>query len=100
MNKNKDGLYEQLVWARETLGIPMEVTIKEIKNAFRGAINKLHPDRNFNVDIEKTRDIIKANKLIMNYYQQIKISFTKDNVNKYRSFEEKWQKQFGDLGIF
>jgi DnaJ-class molecular chaperone len=61
-------------------------------------IKKWHPDKNISepgLAESKTREIIQAYKIIMQYCDQYQFSFSRQEVDKYLSDRERWFKQFG-----
>jgi curved DNA-binding protein CbpA len=94
-----ESLYDRLAAARAVLDLPEEATLSEIKKAFRKKIRMWHPDKVGEDSPEhanKSRQIIEANKIIMDYADSFKISFAKDTVNRYCSDEEFWWGHFGN----
>ncbi|MBM4146334.1 MAG: J domain-containing protein [Nitrospira sp.] len=92
------GKYEEITKARQTLELPEFATLKEIKSAYRELLKKWHPDlgkKNKAIRKQKTIEIIKAYKTLMDYCEQYRFSFSKEEVEKYMSPEELWAKQFG-----
>jgi curved DNA-binding protein CbpA len=92
-------LYDRLKAARETLGLGEEATMDEIRKAFHTVIRRWHPDKAGgkagNLHEEKSREIIEAYRTVMDYCKIYKISFSRETVNRYRSFEESWWEQYG-----
>ncbi len=91
--------FEQIDKARKILNLGETATLKEIKEAYRGLVKRYHPDRykgrkkkEFE---ERMKEINKAYKLIMEYCENYRYSFTKKGVedfySKYmRGFQEDW----------
>ncbi len=95
--------YEELKKARELLGLPEEVTIEEIKYAYRSLLKKWHPDKSIqeqHVCNDMVNKIVEAYNLIMKYCNNYKISFSKEEVNKYISDEDWWVERFGEDPIW
>jgi len=91
--------YDELRAAGKILGIPEEATIDEIKTIFHDLIRQWHPDKSKNRNEkqkEKSREIINAYKITMEYCREYKISFSKESVDKYRPEEELWWEKFGN----
>ena len=91
--------YQKISEARKVLGIPEEATLSEIKSKYRNLIKKWHPDLNLeNKDQceEMTREIVNSYAIIHGYCKQYKISFAKEEVQKYLSAEDWWRDRFGD----
>ncbi len=93
------GKYEEIEEARKILGISEEATIEEIKRAYRLLLKKWHPDKK-REDEEKCNEmihkIVKAYKIIMNYCNNYKISFSRESVIKHLSDEDWWYERFGE----
>jgi DnaJ-class molecular chaperone len=91
--------YVKLTEARRILGIGEEAALDEIKKTFHDLIRKWHPDKagnNAGVYHDKSREIIEANKVIMDYCKDYRISFSREMVNRYQPHEEFWQEHFGN----
>lgn len=100
MNQKKaqTTLYERLTAARKVLDLGEEVTLDEIKSSFHDMIRKWHPDKaggESEMHHEKSRVIIDAYKVIMDYCKNHRISFSRETVKRYRSDEEFWLERFG-----
>ena len=94
MNKTK---FESIVWARNILSITEEATFADVKKSFNSLIFKYHPDKNdTSAKTEKAVEIITAYKILRNFCQEFKISFSKESVRKYRSVEEIYLDKFGN----
>jgi len=92
------GKYEERTKARQILELQESGTLKEIKTRYRELLKTWHPDlgkKNKAVRKQKTIEIIKAYKTITAYYEQYRVSFSREEVEKYMSPEELWEKQFG-----
>jgi DnaJ-class molecular chaperone len=92
------GKYEEIKKARKILGLDEYATLKEIKNNYRALLKEWHPDlsrKNRAVRKQKTIEIINAYKILMDYCEQYRFSFSQEEVEKYMSPEEQWVKQFG-----
>lgn len=92
------GKYEEISAALRVLGLYDSATVKEMKSRYRELLREWHPDlcrENETVRSEKTIEIITAYKVIMEYCEQYRFSFTREEVEKYLSPEELWEKQFG-----
>ncbi len=93
------GLYDEITWARKILDIPDRATMESIKERYKEEIKKWHPDtcnENKALCEEKTKEIIKAFKILLDYCNKYNISFSKEEVEKYISEAEFWAKKFGD----
>jgi DnaJ-class molecular chaperone len=92
------GKYEEITNALRVLGLYESATVKEIKNRYRELLKEWHPDLcegNESVRKQKTIEIISAYRIIMDYCEQYRFSFSKEEIEKYISPEELWEKQFG-----
>lgn len=92
------GKYEEIKKALQILGLYESATVKEIKNKYRELLKEWHPDlcmENEATRKEKTIEILNAYRIIMNYCELYRFSFSKEEVEKYMSPEELWAKQFG-----
>jgi DnaJ-class molecular chaperone len=92
------GKYEEISQALRTLGLYEAVTVREIKSRYRELLREWHPDvsgTNEDACKEKTIEITAAYRTLMNYCEQYRFSFSKEEVEKYISPEELWEKQFG-----
>ena len=85
--------------ARAVLGIGEEATLDEIKKVFHDLIRKWHPDKagdDTRVHHDKSREILEAHKVIIDYCKDYKFSFSREAVSRYRSDEEFWRERFGN----
>lgn len=92
------GKYDEITKARQILELQESATLKEIKTMYRELLKKWHPDlgkKNKAVRKQKTIEIIKAYKTLMDYCEQYRFSFSREEIGKYMSPEELWAKQFG-----
>jgi len=90
--------YEEITKARQVLELQEFATLKEIKNKYRALLKEWHPDtRKENEAIlkHKTIEIINAYRIIMDYCDHYRFSFSEEEIEKYISPEELWSKQFG-----
>jgi DnaJ-class molecular chaperone len=90
--------YEEITRALRILGLYESATVKEIKNKYRELLKEWHPDlcmEKEDIRKEKTIEILNAYRIIMNYCEHYRFSFSKEEVEKYISPEELWTKQFG-----
>jgi DnaJ-class molecular chaperone len=97
------GKYEEITKARKVLGINEVATLQEVKNRYRELLKKWHPDlsdENKDMRREKTIEIIHAHRLLLNYCEQYRFSFSREEVEKYISPEEMWAKRFGQDPIW
>lgn len=78
--------------------LPEQATSRQIKANYRRLLRKWHPDRcreDKDVSQEKTRCLIQAYKIITEYCNNYKFSFSEEEVRKYLSQEEWWIERFG-----
>ncbi|OGW47787.1 MAG: molecular chaperone DnaJ [Nitrospirae bacterium RBG_13_41_22] len=97
------GKYEEITKARTTLELNEFATLKDIKNKYRELLKEWHPDlckENEDIRKVKTIEIINAYRTIMNYCEQYRFSFSKEEIEKYISPEELWTKRFGSDPIW
>jgi len=97
------GKYEEITKALQILGLYEFATLKEIKNKYRELLKEWHPDLcRVNEDIrkEKTIEIINAYRIIMDYCEQYRFSFSQEEIGKYISADEFWAKRFGSDPIW
>jgi len=92
------GKYEEITKALQILGLYEFATLKNIKIKYTELLKEWHPDlhkENEEICKEKTIEIIDAYRIIMDYCENYKFSFSKEEIEKYISPEEFWEKQFG-----
>jgi hypothetical protein len=92
------GKYEQILQAIQLFGLNEYETINKIKKKINQSIKKWHPDTSKQTGEEcneKSISLIKARELIMDYLGNYKISFKKEEIEKYISPRELWMRQFG-----
>jgi preprotein translocase subunit Sec63 len=97
------GKYEEITKARQILGLYEFATLKDIKDKYRELLKEWHPDlcmENEDSRKEKTIEIIKAYRTIMNYCEHYRFSFSRGEIEKYISAEEFWAKRFGSDPIW
>ncbi|MFC1829108.1 J domain-containing protein [Thermodesulfobacteriota bacterium] len=90
--------YRKIDEARKLLELPEKATMGEIKSNYRDLIQKWHPDRCNQPEetcTEMTTRIIIAYKVICDYCQHYRFSFSKKEVKNYLSDEEWWLDRFG-----
>ena len=95
--------YQEINKARNLLELPQQATLKEIKSNYKSLLYKWHPDK-CNEKKEKchemTKKIIAAYKTIMNYCNQYKYSFSKEEIKNYLSESEWWLERFGGDSVW
>jgi DnaJ-class molecular chaperone len=95
--------YQKISEARNLLELPEQATLKEIKANYKSLLYKWHPDKcdeKKDKCHEMTQKIIDAYKTIMNYCNQYKYSFSKEEVKKYLSEGEWWLERFGGDSVW
>jgi len=93
------GKYEEITEARKILGIEENEKLKIIKDKFKTLIKKYHPDvcqEKPEVCRKKAEELIRAYKTIMEYCDNYKFSFKKEEVMKYLNIDEFWKYRFGN----
>ncbi|MBN2104543.1 J domain-containing protein [bacterium] len=91
--------YERITNARQVLGIPEYATLADIKHRYHTLMKSIHPDvsgKDMHVSQEESIRINDSYEIIMQYCEKYRLSFTEDEVNKYRPAEELWFEKFGD----
>jgi preprotein translocase subunit Sec63 len=97
------GKFDEITKARQILGLYELATLKDIKNRYKELLKEWHPDlckENEEIRKEKTIEIINAFKTIMDYCENYKVSFSKEEIEKYISPDEFWKKRFGSDPIW
>jgi DnaJ-class molecular chaperone len=97
------GKYEEITKALQILELYEFATLKEIKNKYRELLKEWHPDLcrgNEDIRKEKTIEIINAYRIIMDYCEQYRFSFSQEEIEKYISADEFWSKRFGSDPIW
>lgn len=90
-------LYEKIKLARELLDLPEKASVELINQKYKEALKKWHPDKceeDKTLCEEKTKEIIAAYKVLMDYCNKYEIDFSDKEVEKYLSAEEFWAKKF------
>ncbi|MBW1741557.1 MAG: J domain-containing protein [Deltaproteobacteria bacterium] len=91
--------YQEITEARKLLGLPERATMEEIKANYRNLIREWHPDRCKETKqecTEMTAKIVAAYRLIIDYCNNYKFSFSKEEIRHYLSEEEWWLERFGN----
>jgi len=97
------GKYEEITKARQILGFYEFALLKDIKNKYKELLKEWHPDlckKNKEICKEKTIEIINAFKIIIDYCENYKFSFSKEEIEKYISADEFLAKRFGSDPIW
>jgi DnaJ-class molecular chaperone len=90
--------YQKINAARNVLELSERATMEEIKSNYRALIRKWHPDRckaNREKCKEMTTKIIAAYRIIYDYCNNYKFSFSEEEVSNYLSADEWWFERFG-----
>jgi DnaJ-class molecular chaperone len=92
--------FNEIEEARKLLGLGEAATLKEIKKAYRTLAHRHHPDKHGadnSAESETMKQLNRAYKLIMDYCNEYKYSFKKEDVARtyphdeyLRTFKEKW----------
>ena len=85
--------------SRKLLGLQESATMEEIKNSYRTLLHQWHPDKCKETQEkckEMTDNIIKAYHVIVDYCENYKFSFSKEEVKKYLNSIDLWFDQFGN----
>lgn len=97
--KRRPGLYDRITAARKVLGVREKATLGEIKKRTRALLKQWHPDHG-NADKAtceaETLKILEASQLIEAYCDVYRLSFSREEVEKYLPPDEWWLKRFGD----
>lgn len=91
--------YRDLIKAKQTLGLPDEATLEQIKVHYRSLLRRYHPDScqgSPELCEEKTRAIVEAYRIISNYCQQYHFSFAEEDLRRFSSSEDWWFARFGN----
>ena len=92
------GKYKEIIKVKNMFCLNETETIREIKRKINTWIKEWHPDvsnKNEEECKEKSISLIKAKEVIMDYLENYKISFKKDEIKKYLTPQEIWMRQFG-----
>ncbi|MBF0160889.1 MAG: J domain-containing protein [Magnetococcales bacterium] len=96
-------LYEQISAARQLLGLDEEACLADIEAQIKTLLKRWHPDRCVEQPercTEMTQRILEAAQLIRSYCAHYRFSFREEEVEKYLSPEEWWEKRFGDAPLW
>ena len=93
--------FNEIEEARKLLGLGEAATLKEIKRAYRTLAHRHHPDKHSSVVGEETAETMKrlnwAHKLLIDYCDNYKYSFRKEDVARTYPDEEymrNWRKNW------
>ena len=92
--------YEQIKNAMEVFGINEQESIVDVKKKVNNLLQKWHPNKckdkkKEGLYLKKSIFLIEAKKILLDYCNNYKISFNKDEVEKYENPEEFWNSHFG-----
>ena len=93
------GRFEDITKARGLLGLNEAETWGEVKRKINALLKTWHPDTGSGESgarREKTEALLNAKKIIMDYCDEYKISFSEGEVKKYLPQSERWMKRFGE----
>ena len=92
--------FNEIEEARKLLGLSEAATLKEIKRAYRTLAHHHHPDKHGGDDSaesETMKQLNQAYKLLMDYCNEYKYSFKKEDVARtypdeeyFRTFKDRW----------
>ena len=91
--------YKEITMARKLLELPETASMKEIKANYRRLLAEWHPDKCIDEKekyTEKTREIIAAYRIILDYCNCYQYSFSEETVKRHLSPEQWWSDRFGD----
>ncbi|NDY41588.1 DnaJ domain-containing protein [Dissulfurirhabdus thermomarina] len=89
--------WDDIARARRLLGLPEEVSLEEIKDAYRRRCRRLHPDLEAGDEGEMAR-LNWAYRLLVGYAERYRIQLTPNRSGM--SDEELWMEQFGQDPIW
>lgn len=90
---------DDIIAAVELLGLPERASMVEIKAHFRSLIKHAHPDGRGDENgerSERTRQLIQAYRVILDYCHGYSYSFTREEVQRSISDEQWWFEKFGN----
>lgn len=100
MKTGKEKGREDIVWAREILGLEETATLKEIKNAYRRASKRWHPDhRSAEKDPDsnkKMQEINRAYQVLLEFIKNYRYVLVSGKDEKFDA-EAWWWKKFGTV---
>ena len=85
--------HAELQEALRTLGIRERSTIREITSRHRELVKRYHPDSGYVAEEETIRSINAAYRLLLDYIEEYRISFTEDEFYE-QNPEERIRQQF------
>lgn len=91
---------QDIIAARDVLGLPERATMEEIKSRYRSLMHQWHPDKNLESGGKdhqaKAAAITEAYRVIMAYCAQYRYAFTDEAIREHLTAEEWWQDRFGE----
>ncbi len=91
--------YEDLTAALTEFDLPLQVTLKKIRERHRELVRLHHPDRGAGADNEKIRRINAAYKILNEYVNHYSFDFSRE-VFLEQYPEERLREQFYDVGLW
>ncbi|MBW1711274.1 MAG: J domain-containing protein [Deltaproteobacteria bacterium] len=86
--------YDDVEKARKVLGLPKEVSLAEIKAAYKKRLKEVHPDKRPQTEAaraeEETDHVVKAYETLMTYIAQYPYSFSKEQFKRVRRRDPTW----------
>jgi len=95
--------YDEITRARALLELPERATMDEIKTNYREFINKWHPDKcreGKEKCTEMTARIVSAYRTIIDYCNNYRFSFSKEEIKNHLSDHEWWFERFGSASLW
>ena len=80
--------------ALSILGLPLNVSINDIRKRYKKLIHQYHPDKNPDMSHEKISELTEAYKMLIEYAESYHISFKEADIRL--DGENWWVKRFGD----
>lgn len=74
--------YNEIIKAKEILGLPNYASREMIKRKYLDLVKKYHPDKN-NLEKNKIKEINKAYEIIEDYINNYEYSFSKEAIARY-----------------
>jgi DnaJ-class molecular chaperone len=91
--------YRDIIEAKQTLNLPEQATLEQIRINYRSLLRRYHPDlcrEDPAVCVAKTQAIVAAYQIILDYCQQYHFSFSEEDLRRYCSSEDWWFARFGN----
>ena len=90
--------YDVIDEARTILGLPETATMDQIRDHYRDLMRQWHPDtcsESSEKCHKEAQKITDAYRVLLDYCQNYRYSFTRDDVNRHLSEEEWYLERFG-----